>query len=73
MNSAIYILIFYVSLIFSMKNDINSWKHLSLEQKIGQMIMVRVNGNYYSHDNNYKKLLKKWINDYEVGGVITFG
>jgi len=50
----------------------NGWKFLSLEEKIGQMIMLRVNGNYYQSDNKYKKSLKKWIKDYNIGGVIIF-
>jgi len=59
MNNMIYILMFYISFVFPVKNDVDSWKYLSLDQKIGQMIMVRVDGNYYNGDNNYKKSLKK--------------
>jgi len=47
--------------------------NLSLKEKIAQMIMVRVRGDYYSADNSYRKLLKKWISEYGVGGLITFG
>ena len=36
------------------------------------MIMVRDNGNYYQSDNEYKKSYKKWIQDYNIGGVIAF-
>ena len=62
-----------VSNIFSYKQKtITSWQSLSLEEKIGQMIMVRVNGDYQHSESRYKKLLKKWIKDYHIGGVITF-
>ena len=56
----------------SNKDDINAWKELTLEEKVGQMIMVRVNGNYYQSDNQYRESLKTWIQDYNVGGVIAF-
>ena len=57
---------------FAKQRIISNWKSLSLEQKIGQMIMVRVNGNYYQSENRYKQLLEKWIKNYHIGGVITF-
>ena len=48
------------------------WESLSLEQKIGQMIMIRVNGDYYHSDSRYKNLLEDWISKKHIGGVITF-
>ena len=50
----------------------NGWESLSLREKIGQMIMVRVDGNYYQSDNKYRKMLERWILDDDIGGVITF-
>ena len=50
------------------KPDINE---MTLEQKIAQMIMVRVSGNFYNDEKNNK--IKKLIQGQGVGGVITFG
>ena len=65
-------IIFGTFLLSYNQNSGRGWEFLSLEEKIGQMIMVRVNGNYYQSDNRYKKLLEKWISDKHIGGVITF-
>ena len=46
---------------------------LTLREKIAQMIMVRVRGDFYNSHSWYKKQLKKWINENGIGGVITFG
>ena len=70
MNRVSVIIFILVSFIFS--NNIEGWESLSLKEKIGQMIMVRVDGNYYQTDSRYKALFKKWISDYHVGGIITF-
>ena len=70
MNRVSVIIFILVSFIFS--NNIKGWESLSLKEKIGQMIMVRVDGNYYQTDSRYKALFKKWISDYHVGGIITF-
>ncbi|MFC1481031.1 glycoside hydrolase family 3 N-terminal domain-containing protein [Candidatus Neomarinimicrobiota bacterium] len=45
---------------------------LTLEQQIGQMIMVRIEGFYYSADNNYRQKLDRWVSDEQIGGLITF-
>ncbi|OUW62305.1 MAG: hypothetical protein CBD58_02060, partial [bacterium TMED198] len=44
---------------------------MTLEQKIAQMVMVRVSGNFYNDERNNK--IKKLIQGHGVGGVITFG
>ena len=73
MNRLFIIIFILINFIFSIENyNVNGWELLSLEEKIGQMIMVRINGNYYQSDNQYKKSLKKWIRDYNIGGVIAF-
>lgn len=46
---------------------------LSLREKVAQMIMVRIRGDFYNLENGYRKNLEKWIKDYQIGGVITFG
>ena len=55
------------------KYNIEDWNNLTLREKIAQMIMVRVRGDYYSSDNNYRKSLEKWLKKDGVGGVISFG
>ena len=51
----------------------SDWKNLSLREKIAQMIMVRIRGDYYQSENWYRNSLNKWLSEYGVGGVITFG
>ena len=46
---------------------------MTLEQKVAQMIMVRVSGNYYQSDNYYKNKVDNLIENYQIGGLITFG
>ena len=45
---------------------------LNLRQQIAQMIMVRVEGHYYSGDSKYRGDLVRWVGREQVGGVITF-
>jgi len=71
-RKGIIFIIIIGNVLLSRQKLISSWERLSLEDKISQMIMVRVNGNYYHSDSNYRQLLKKWISDYNIGGVITF-
>jgi len=51
----------------------SDWKKLSLKEKIAQMIMVRVRGDYYHSEHWYRTSLKKWLSEDGVGGVIIFG
>ena len=51
----------------------SDWKNLSLKEKIAQMIMIRIRGDYYYSEHKYKKSLKKWLIKDGIGGVITFG
>ena len=51
----------------------SDWKKLSLKDKIAQMIMVRIRGDYYHNAHWYRNSLKKWLSEDGVGGVITFG
>tara|TARA_Y100000588_G_scaffold392956_1_gene506908 strand:+ start:3675 stop:6500 length:2826 start_codon:yes stop_codon:yes gene_type:complete len=55
------------------ENKEYNWKKLSLREKIAQMIMVRIRGDYYQHENWYRNALKKWLSNDGIGGVITFG
>ena len=51
----------------------SEWKYFSLRDKIAQMIMVRVRGDYYHSEHWYRESLKKWLKVDGIGGVITFG
>ncbi|MFB0516954.1 MAG: glycoside hydrolase family 3 N-terminal domain-containing protein [Candidatus Neomarinimicrobiota bacterium] len=45
---------------------------LSLRQQVAQLIMVRVEGYYYSADNGYRRKVERWVAQDQVGGLITF-
>jgi len=47
--------------------------HLTLEEKIAQMVMVRIRGDYYSSEHWYRKKLQKYLSVDGIGGVISFG
>ncbi|MBC8213733.1 MAG: serine hydrolase [Candidatus Marinimicrobia bacterium] len=55
------------------QNNISDWHTLSLKQKIAQMVMVRVRGDFYNNENWYRKKLQQWIEKDGIGGIITFG
>ena len=46
--------------------------YLTLRQQVAQLIMVRVEGYYYSAENGYRKKVAKWVAEEQVGGLITF-
>ena len=64
--------IFYL-LIFSVIFSSEEYSELSLKHKIAQMIMIRVDGNFYNSTDWTRKNIKTLIKDRKVGGVITFG
>jgi len=45
---------------------------LTLRQQVAQLIMVRVEGYYYSSDNGYRQKVGKWVAEDQIGGLITF-
>ena len=51
----------------------SDWKKLSLREKIAQMLIVRIRGDYYHEKHWYRNKLKKWLSEDAIGGVITFG
>lgn len=84
MNKILVLLLFIVSCSSSPKSsspDVSSdnihgefdWKKLSLQEKISQMIMVRVRGDYYHGKHWYRERLKRWLSEDAIGGIITFG
>ncbi|NJN72571.1 MAG: beta-glucosidase [Limnothrix sp. RL_2_0] len=52
---------------------------LSLQQLIGQMIVVRTSGHLFDHERSYpqwetdQQTLQRWLQDYAIGGVILLG
>jgi len=71
MKNKIYFIIFIFSIGFGIEQNLID--SMTLREKIAQMIMVRVRGDFYNSKSWYKSQLKKWINEYGIGGVITFG
>jgi len=59
--------------ISQIQNIIPGWQSFTLKKKIAQMVMVRVRGDFYNSENWYRIKLQKWIEQDEIGGVITFG
>ncbi|MEE2858332.1 MAG: glycoside hydrolase family 3 N-terminal domain-containing protein [Candidatus Neomarinimicrobiota bacterium] len=57
----------------NVKYDQLEWNEFSLKEKIGQMIMIRIRGDYYHADHWYRKKINKWLSKDAIGGVITFG
>ena len=52
---------------------VKDWSKLTLREKVAQMIMVRIRGDYYNGEHWYRQSLKKWLSEDGIGGVITFG
>ena len=57
----------------SKAKPVKHWSKLTLREKVAQMIMVRVKGEFYNQEHWYQKSLKKWISKDGIGGVISFG
>lgn len=52
---------------------VKHWSELTLREKVAQMIMVRIRGDFYNQENWYRKSLKKWLSEDGIGGIISFG
>ncbi|MGA0200549.1 MAG: glycoside hydrolase family 3 N-terminal domain-containing protein, partial [Prochlorotrichaceae cyanobacterium] len=58
---------------------LSSWDHLSLRQKIAQLIIVRASGHLFDRQIAYPQweapqdTLRYWLEDVGVGGVILLG
>ncbi|HOP61686.1 MAG TPA: glycoside hydrolase family 3 N-terminal domain-containing protein, partial [Candidatus Saccharicenans sp.] len=48
-------------------------KKMSLEEKIGQLIIVRYHGEFYNRQDEDFKQLERLVHDYHLGGLILFG
>ena len=67
LNKIIYFLISFF--IFGFGIEKPKIADMSLKEKIAQMIMVRVRGDFYNSKSWYKKRLKNWIQEDGIGGV----
>lgn len=45
---------------------------LSLREQVAQLIIVRIEGFFYSADNGHRQKVEKWVAKDQVGGLITF-
>ena len=57
----------------SKPKPIKDWSELTVREKVAQMIMIRVRGDFYNSENWYRKSLKKLLSEDGVGGIISFG
>jgi len=46
--------------------------NISLKDKISQMFMIRMDGNYHNNESWRKEQIEDLINNYNIGGLITF-
>ncbi len=59
--------------------EIRDWQSLSLKEQIAQMIVVRASGYLFDHQIRYpaweadQAQLKKWLAEFNLGGVILLG
>ena len=51
-------------------HDIN--ENITLRDKISQMIMIRMDGNFHNNESWRKKDIEYFIKKYKIGGLITF-
>ena len=49
-----------------------NWKKMTLEEKIGQMIMIRVSGKFYNNPGYKYDNIKDLIENFKVGGLIMY-
>ena len=62
-----------------MANLLPNWTHLSLKEKIAQMVVVRASGYLFDHQILYpaweppNSELQRWLQDLNLGGVILLG
>ncbi|MBF89923.1 MAG: hypothetical protein CMG75_09805 [Candidatus Marinimicrobia bacterium] len=49
-----------------------SLSDLTIEEKVGQMFMVRYTGGFYREDDHTFKNVKRLIADYHIGGIVSY-
>ena len=57
----------------SQEKPVKHWSKLTLREKVAQMIMIRIRGDFYHDEHWYRKSLRKWLSEDGIGGVISFG
>ena len=45
---------------------------VNLKDKISQMFMLRIDGNFHNNESWRKKDIEHFIRNYNIGGLITF-
>ena len=55
----------------NIERQVPDWRKLTIEEKVAQMIMVRVRGDFYNTESYTRKNLESMIQDRGIGGVIT--
>ena len=76
-NKIIILSLFLFSCSTNISNNINTTNksdtNILLKNKIAQMVMIRVNGDFLNEDDWMKGHIESLIKDYKIGGLITFG
>jgi len=48
-------------------------KHMTLEQKVGQMFMPGFDADFYNDQSQGFRQVARWVSEYQVGGLAMFG
>lgn len=48
-------------------------RKMTLDEKIGQLVVARYTGDFYNYDSPYLKKLEELVGKYHLGGLILFG
>ena len=68
----LYILIFNFLLNAYPKNPDDILNKLSLEEKVGQLFMLRYTGDFYRNDDPRYLEIKRMIVEHNIGGIVTY-
>ena len=68
----IFILFYFSCATHDVQVDDSIKKDISLRDKISQMVMIRMDGNFHNNESWKKKDIEYFINKYKIGGLITF-
>ena len=68
----IFILFYFSCATHEVQVDDSIKKDISLRDKISQMVMIRMDGNFHNNESWKKKDIEYFINKYKIGGLITF-
>ena len=68
----IFILFYFSCATNEVQVDDSIKKDISLRDKISQMVMIRMDGNFHNNESWKKKDIEYFINKYKIGGLITF-